>query len=398
MWRTYLGDTMSGQIGEPIDIPNMTWSVSVSNSSLSTTRDKGVGESSTGGLQLPWTAVPGKDAAARRKAIATYRRCLMLMWEDDSGVVPVVVGAIGDRVDSWEDTSFDLVSMMGILGQRILVGEGAFGNGDPAGTTTKDIVYKRLSLRAIASDMGQKCTGDKPGGYLPIDWSYIGEAGSHDRTYYGFNAHNNDFAKLLGEITNVINGPDAQLRPYVTSDGTHVRHRLVMGTDADPTIGDDGLVPSLTCFPGGGTIENLRVAHTTPTMRVYAHGAGQDKAQLCFLAEERTLLEQRDPWPLIETSVGFTDDTNLSVLKSHAQGRLQAQSRPIAQIEGDAWLDDPRTPSISSMWPGQRVDLHVQGHPGLMDGTYNLRLMEMSGDGTPMVHLVFDPFADPLEV
>lgn len=397
MFRAYLMDTMSGQLAEPIDLPNVRWSVTVSDCSLSTVRGKGVGEAAIGGLQLPWTAVPGDTPAARRRALASYRRAVCLMWEDESGMQPVVVGAIGDRVDSWLDTSFEIVSMMGLLGQRILVDEGAFGKGNPSGTTTRDIAYRNLSLRAIASDMGRRCTDAKPGGALPIDWSYLGEAGRHSRTYYGFNARNNAFDKLLGEITNVQNGPDAQLRPYIAEDGAHVRHRLVMGTDADPTIDEAGLVPTLTFFPGGGTIENVKVAHAGPTMRVYANGAGQDKAQLCCLAEDMSLVTKPDPWPLVESSHGFTDDSSLSVLQSHARGRLAAMADPICQVEGDVWLDDPNTPGFSEMWAGQRVDVQVRDHPGLADGTYEMRLMEMSGDATPKVHLVFDPIIDPLE-
>ena len=88
---------------------------------------------------------------------------------------------------------------------------------------------------------------------------------------------------------------------------------------------------------------------------------------------------------------------SLSVLQSHARGRLAAMADPICQVEGDIWLDDPNTPGFSEMWAGQRVDVQVRDHPGLADGTYEMRLMEMGGDATPKVHLVFDPIIDPLE-
>lgn len=398
MWRCYLGDTLSGAIGEPIDIPNFTWQVTISDCSMSTTRDKGVAGYEAGGLMLPWSAVPGSDASARRKALASYRRSLIIMWEDDKGRVPVISAAIGERVDTFLDTSFELVSMKNLLGQRIFSYEGTFGKGNPTGTTTRNANYRGWSLRGIASDMGVWCTDRKPGGTLPIDWSYTGEKGKHDRTYYGFNASNNSYSKLLDEITNVQNGPDAQLRPYITEDGMRVRHRLVMGTDAHPALDQTGLIPTLTFFPGGGTIENIRVAHTAPVMRVYAYGAGQDQAQLTYLAEDRTLLETSDPWPLVEMSVGFTDDTNLNLLKTHAEARLRAERNPLAQVEGDIWLGDPSTPSLSDFWVGQLVDLDIRDHPGLPDGVYRLRLMEMSGNATDQVHLVFDPMIDPWEV
>ena len=41
-WRAYVVDTISGQIMCPIDLPNFSWSVSVADSSLSTTKSKGV--------------------------------------------------------------------------------------------------------------------------------------------------------------------------------------------------------------------------------------------------------------------------------------------------------------------------------------------------------------------
>ena len=53
-WRACLCDTMTGLLGQQIDIPSFTWSMTVSDSSFSTTRDKGVGEDEASGLQLPW--------------------------------------------------------------------------------------------------------------------------------------------------------------------------------------------------------------------------------------------------------------------------------------------------------------------------------------------------------
>lgn len=389
---------MSGSIGEPIDIPSFRWQVTISNCSLSTTRDKGVGGLEASGLNLPWTAVPGGDLHARRRALASYRRSIVVMWDDGKTQVPVVVGAIGERVDGYFDTSFELVSMMNLLGQRYLVREGAFGNGNPAGTTTQNVTYRNRSLRGIASEIGVMCTDEKPGGSLPIDWTYVGEAGSHERTYYGFNVANNSYAKLLEDITNVHDGPDAQLRPYITEDGTHVRHRLVMGSDAHPALDQTGITQTLTFFPGGGTIENVKVAHTAPVSRVFAHGAGEDQAKLTHLSEDATLLSVPDPWPLIEEVVGFGNDDSLALLKSHASARLEADARPLAQLEGDIWLDDPRVPSLHDIWTGQLVDIDCKGHPGLPDGVYNMRLMEMSGDETSRVHLTFDPIVDPWEV
>ena len=43
-WAAYLADTMTGLLAAPIDLPSFSWSVSVSDSSLANTREKGGGE------------------------------------------------------------------------------------------------------------------------------------------------------------------------------------------------------------------------------------------------------------------------------------------------------------------------------------------------------------------
>ena len=52
---------------------------------------------------------------------------------------------------------------------------------------------------------------------------------------------------------------------------------------------------------------------------------------------------------------------------------------------------------LSTIWPGQVVDLAIEGHPGMPDGTYRLRVMEMSGDQSSKVDVTFDPIIDPWE-
>ena len=44
MWHAYTIDTMSGLIRSSIDIPSFSWELSVSDSAMQTTKDKGTGE------------------------------------------------------------------------------------------------------------------------------------------------------------------------------------------------------------------------------------------------------------------------------------------------------------------------------------------------------------------
>lgn len=170
MWQAYIADTMTGQLDVPLDLPSFRWSVSVSDCSLSTTRDKGTAEGDATGLQLPWGAVPATTAEGRERMLASSRRAILLCWDD----MPVVFGAIGARTDSWSDTSFDLVSPMQMLAARYIVREGVYGTGTTVSdegetkgqtlhsVTTDSIHWSGLSLRAIACRAVQLAIG-KPG-------------------------------------------------------------------------------------------------------------------------------------------------------------------------------------------------------------------------------------------
>lgn len=394
MFRCYLGDTMTGLIDRPIDIPSYSWTVDVGDSSLATNRDKGAGTDDWSGITVPWSAIMEDDPASRSSALSPSRRCLCLMWEEDGEPpVPVVWGAIGQRTDTWLDTSFSLCSVMGMLDQRYLAREGEYGAGD-GGTSPTTIRYEGLSYRGIACEIIRQCTERKPGGALPIDLPYLGEKGSRAREYSTYDVQNNAASSLLDKLSNVQNGPDMQFRPYL-ADSQHVRVRFEAASDGDVYLGQ-GSIHTLTCFPGGGTLQELQVAHLGPTMRVYSSGSGTDAAQLCHLSEDLALVSMRDPWPLVEEAYSDSDTDALDVLVSHADARLESVRQPIVQLSGKVDFSDPRVPSPGSIWPGELVDVAVDGYPTLPDGVYRCRLMQMSGDQSSVASVKFDVMVDPV--
>lgn len=182
-WNAFLYDTVTGLLGQQIDVPSFTWSMSVSDASFSTTKDKGFGIDDVSGLELPWVQIPGVDAAARASALMPYKRGLVLFWHsqaDDPNRPgrPVLAGALGVRKSSQLDVSVPFVSMLGLLEDRYLVHEGRFGKG--AGNSSPDeFRWVNLSYRALACETIRQCTEMKPGGTLPIDLPYVGEHGTH---------------------------------------------------------------------------------------------------------------------------------------------------------------------------------------------------------------------------
>lgn len=397
-WVFYLGDTTTGLIDCPIDIPSVSWSMTVSDSSLSTTKERGVGEENVSSLTIPWSAVPGDTPARRSSALSSYRRYLCMCWRDDdtdqnSPGVPYLIGSIGKRKDTLLDTSFSLDSFFSLLQNRLVVPEKTYGKGQN-GTTNSTVRLENLSYRGIACAIGDLCTNQKPGGTLPIDWTYLGEKGTRAREYTGFDIQNNSGYKLLTNLTNLVNGPDIQFRPYLY-DSSHFRVQFIAGSDSDQRLGQS-TVHRLTCFPGGGTLQNVTVDRDGPIMRVYGSGSGTDQAQICYLAEDLSLVKQTDPYPLVELAYSDSDTDNLDVLKSHSNSRLEANSVPIMQVSGEIHFNDKDTPKPGSLWPGEMVEVAIDGFPTLPDGIYKMRIMQISGDQTDKATVKFDVYADPL--
>ena len=182
-WNFFLYDTMSGRLAQQIDVPAFTWSMSVSDASFATSKDKGVGEDDLSGLELPWGQIPGVDAAARASALMPYKRGIVAFWHsqaDDPNKPgrPILAGALGVRRSTRDDVSVPFVSMLGLLEDRYLVHEGRFGKG-PGNSSPDEFRWVNLSYRALACETIRQCTEMKPGGTLPIDLPYLGEHGTH---------------------------------------------------------------------------------------------------------------------------------------------------------------------------------------------------------------------------
>lgn len=389
MWRMHTCDVMTGELRRPIGVPSASWSLSISDASLSTTRDKGTGEGEASSITVPWTEVWGSTARERARELTAGKRGIVLGWEEAGVFRPVVFGAIGQRTDTVLDTSFSLDSVMTMLSSRYVVEEGRFVKGGAP------LYLHGLSLRAIAANVGWYATEGKPAGSLPIDWGDFYERGGHERTFFPWNVSNLSAADVLDKIANVEGGPDITFRPYM-ADAHHVRLRMVAGSDADPYVGQDS-VRRLQWFHGAGSVHSLSVAHLGPVERVYATGAGtEEEADVC-LAEDLTYCRQSDPWPIVEECVSCTDSDDHALLEGHARGRLRADWWPLCQMTCTVDLADPQVPRIGEVWPGDAMTLAIEGFPTVPDGEYPVRLMEMSGDLGTLVTLKFDPMRDPAE-
>lgn len=383
MWNSYICDTISGLMITPIEIQNFSWHMSVSDSSLSTNTKRNIGEDGLSQISLPWASVPSDTPEGRNSILYPMKRSIVLMWDD----TPVIFGTIGYRVDSEDCTDFSLLSIQDILSSRYLVRENVFGK-SYGGTTNDTISYNNMSLRGIAADIIRKCTREKPSGGLPIDTQYDGEAGNHQRTYYGYNVSNNAADKLLNEITNVQDGIEMRFVPY--KKGNNIRLRFEAGTDSEHELINSNAKRTLTWFSNGrGLIEELKVSNIGPSMRVYGTGAGQDDSTLCHLAQDLSLCQTRDPWPIIESVASDTSWDNIDLLRRHSEGTLESLKSPLCQMKGSVHINDFEDQFMGMVWPGDLIDIDIRDHPSLPDGVYTTRILRMEGDSTDKVSLTF---------
>ncbi|KFI66549.1 hypothetical protein [Bifidobacterium magnum] len=455
VWNAYLYDTVTGALGQKIDIPAFSWSVSVSDSSFSTTRDKGTGVDDVSGLQVPWSQINASTPEARAAMLMPYKRGIVLFWKqegDDSLGVPVLAGALGVRTSTRNDVEMPFVSMMGLLEDRFFVHEDPKFASGPNHTSTGFWEFKNLSWRAVACEILQQAIKRKPGGALPIDLPYLGEKGTHQlpddgqtyeppkppiltdkqpdnmskeqreaydkrkdaaekqweaakarldgrSIYRDFDVSSHSVAELLTSISNQDKGPDLQFRPYLADD-QHIRFRFEAGSDADVFLLQKTRL-SLSSGPWGGTLENIRVDRAAPYMRVFATGAGSDDATLCAFQQDLSLVSRADPWPLRESVLSNNNVEDFRTLDGQAKSLLNATNRPLMQVRGEIWADDvdasglPLHP-LGSFWPGELFDVAIDGFPDLPDGVYPMRLMQMTGDESAKVELLFDVVADPV--
>ena len=540
-WNFFLYDTVTGLLAEQIDVPAFTWSMSVSDASFSTSKDKGFGIDDVSGLELPWGQIPGETAAAKASALMPYKRGLVAFWHtktDDANMPgrPVIGGALGVRKSSQLDVSMPFVSMLAMLEDRYLVHEGRFGKGK-GNSSPDEFRWVNLSWRALACETIRQCTEVKPGGALPIDLPYLGEKGTHqlpevsgddedtassdtktvkkvtkpdgwvstttegdtvtvvDHTekvtsktvtvkekytvwqkgkrvqrtrdvqkqirtgrtvtevktvtkpkgsyriektvtktittykydgagketgstkktegptttveqkpvevrYRDFNVTNHRCADILRAIANSAGGPDMQFRPYLTEDGRHIRYRFLAGSDGDIYLHQDKRLSLAYAAGEVSTLENITVDRAQPMMRVYGVGAGTGSGTLTYLAEDLSLVNRRDPWPLVETTFQDSKAEEIGLLRSGATAVLHANREPLMQVKGEINAFDesagiPLHP-LGSFWPGEMFDVSIQGFPDVPDGVYGMRLMQMSGDETGKVELTFDIMPDPV--
>lgn len=243
--------------------------------------------------------------------------------------------------------------------------------------------WENKSLRAIARHLVELAVAAPPwnSGELPIVLPFMDEAGTHERTYNGFDLR--WIGEALRELTEVEGGPDIRFRPrFRGDDSTYMEWVLELGNPLLQQVGPkwrwDETRPDSKVVIGSANVDGRSMA-----ARTWRPGQGQEQDMpLGQDTNERMVTEQGLPW--METDTASKQEPNLHVLDSLAKADLAQAAGPIEQFTVKAQVQGGNgQPAIGHFLPGDLADVVVaEGHPLINPGLHTVRIMAISGDDT----------------
>ena len=113
------------------------------------------------------------------------------------------------------------------------------------------------------------------------------------------------------------------------------------------------------------------------------------------------MCESANPYIMTEACVSDSETENYDLLRGHASNLLNAQARPLIQIKGSFNLSDISDATgepvynIGRIFAGERADVLIKNFPTIRERLFECRIMELSGNNSDTVNIVFDVMPDP---
>lgn len=368
-WGFYVFDTLSGQILHNLPPVQFTWSNQIGDASIKGAIDKNAIQKQS--LVWPWESLPQIGQAELNDLLMPDKRGILITFDDR----PWLWGIIGDREDTFTDTSFPVNGASTFFSGYKLV-----NSFDSWSARAAAWEQSGLSLGTIAKRMVQTVL-EKPGANIPMtfdDDEVTANLPGHDTKYHErifvpYDIANLTVSDLLKNISNVDGGPDIDFRPYI-KDGRVVLH-MCFGTEANPYIeqSSDIVFPiSARASAVSGFKNTLSASYRAD--RVYATGSGQDEGTLTATAEDLSAVQAG--YPLREASVSSTSVTVVDTLRDNARAALSPW--PLSQWEVTVRADYAPHP-LGTYFPGDEAIFPIRGFPTIPDGDYKARIVAMSG-------------------
>lgn len=243
-----------------------------------------------------------------------------------------------------------------------------------------------------------------PGGDVPIDlpddrFVPEGQSGTK-RVYPGYEGAY--IADRLNQLVEVINGPDVMFRPYL-ADATHIRWRMVTGTDADPYVHNAG-TPVFDYSAPLKPVSNLQISENGQRFVSISYQIGAvpepdvpegqegddgttddvgetaDVEALPPIAQSVDMTLVEEGWPLLEEVTSRDSVSVLSTLQGYADERTAQGKRAPVLFTFDFPTNERPYPSTYAV--GDWCKLVTKGHPRLSDGAHLCRIVGLASDTT----------------
>lgn len=278
-----------------------------------------------------------------------------------------------------------------LLHHRVLVNPG-WAEGQDVAAAAADVVLTNRTLRQIARDM---VSGDitRAGHSLPIALPANDPAGSHERTYPGY-----DLAMVgerLQQLSQVIDGPEIEFRPRYTSESrTAIEWEMRAGS---PRLGQLGY-PHAWDYGQALTHVDFDRDGSDETFGHFERGNGMERGLLSAYQDDKTLVNLSGyPWPDLETvGMSSTSDTDVANLQAKADGYVATHTRPVITWSATVRMDGTngqgaatRSPSLDTVRAGDNATFVLRGHRRIADGVYTRRILgASSGSSLDTANLV----------
>lgn len=369
MTEVFIGDLRTGKRLVPLPINKGSWSVEL-NAAGSISASVQLDTDDAEGLDLRSAATPGKS---------------FLAWEENDTIQEA--GPIWAHEYDKDSCLLTLTAkgMWSYFDHRVLLQLAAsmspFFIPDPSDTTkyipnaALNTNLANLSLGTIAKRLVQQAqawTGGNVPVLLPDD-----ESGVNERNYEAVDLP--IIGDLLTDITNLENGPDIAFEPRRTADRQGVEWVMRVGTTARPRLGvtDNPHRWDYSVAEPGVRKFTSSVSASKLTGRTWLTGGRSADVPLLVSGNSDTLVKAG--FPLLE----LVDTSHSSVaiqatLQGYGNESVRTGWRPTEfwafEVQGDA------APTVGEYRVGDMCRLVMGGDYYVNDGTYDRRIVSLSGD------------------
>lgn len=340
-----------------------------------------------------WTDGPLNDATSGsiRVAVKELRRYHDAWWSKWSGSVllcfngePVVLGPIVADPHGFDTVDLKFGGLFSILEWRYAT-TADFYPGTEEILAGSVLEYSGTNLGAIAADLVRRGM-NRPNGALPFAVASPSEQGTVNRVrnYQGHNISNNSVAKLIKEITAVINGPDVAFRPEWAPGqrGAAVRWVMYHGTEGMPQIAQKHTFSVDLTAPKTVLMEPA-VTKDSGTLlgRAYMTGRGEGETTEIVIVERPTGMPAY--MPMLETVVSDAQASNAHGLLTRRGEALVAPAETV-QLSVNLSATNPIMP-LNTWHTGDEFLVKVPDLLHVDRGTYRMRVVSRSGSVTSTV-------------